>query len=149
MTSYPHSHGRRAQHWSSSWTRFARLLLRRIIRGSLQLSTEWHLQLCVLQPHQIPADMSHVWWKTKACLIICFLCIQTETQSVTPWQLRTTAMKEDILKSSKGSSLNVHTYSDCSVHHHSADGEHQQRDGESNTGILCVGKNMESVWKAG
>lgn len=51
-----------------------------------------------LQPHQSPADMSHVWWKTKACLIICFLCIQTETQSVTQWQLRTTAMKEDILK---------------------------------------------------
>lgn len=29
------------------------------------------------------------------------------------------------------------TYSDGSVHHHGTDSEHQQRDGESNTGILC------------
>lgn len=32
----------------------------------------------------------------------------------------------------------VHTYSYCSVHHHCTDGEHQQRDGKSNTGILCM-----------
>lgn len=31
------------------------------------------------------------------------------------------------------------TYSNGSVHHHRTDGEHQQRDGESNAGILCVG----------
>lgn len=34
----------------------------------------------------------------------------------------------------------VHTYSYCSVHHHCTDGEHQQRDGKSNTGILCMTK---------
>lgn len=46
------------------------------------------------------------------------------------------------------SSSDVHTYGDCSVHHHSADGEHQQRDGESNTGILCVGETWR-LWAAG
>lgn len=32
----------------------------------------------------------------------------------------------------------AHTYSDRSVHHHRADGEHQQGDGESNAGVLCM-----------
>lgn len=30
------------------------------------------------------------------------------------------------------------TYSDRAVHHHRADGEHQQGDGESNAGVLCM-----------
>lgn len=43
-----------------------------------------------------------------------------------------------------------HTYSNCSVHHHCADGEHQERDGESNAGILCVvGGDREMASKAG
>ncbi|KAF3849994.1 hypothetical protein F7725_019713 [Dissostichus mawsoni] len=36
----------------------------------------------------------------------------------------------------------VQTYSDGSIHHHGTDGEHQQRDGKSHTGILCGRKIM-------
>lgn len=36
-----------------------------------------------------------------------------------------------------GNISTVLTHSNGSVHHHGTDGEHQERDGKSNTGILC------------
>lgn len=32
------------------------------------------------------------------------------------------------------------TYSDGSIHHHGTDGEHQQGNGEANTGVFCINK---------